>query len=291
MLKNILLPFLDNSNPGMNKFIFENDLHQKDYMQCSNCNFVEDNLNMMETTNPCPNCNELSVPLGFPAKPDLLLVYAEIVNSFYQYYGLYIENKKMVISWLQGEVDITEEFAEELFLQTSKLNFFKFSDKYKDTLHLDKIAAINFYQGIYRRITIPKIQMSHIVIHSMTLVEMYLSYLIQSILMRSKVRIEIVKHILDSCRNFNDYFKAIKKISSINWKDHIASTLFEGLSTNFEVLKNIRNDLVHRNQFVDNYQVVKDSVTVVSRLLPVIADLHNQFLIGDVEGGWSKGYI
>ena len=146
-----------------------------------------------------------------------------------------------------------------------------------------EIEAMILFHSIIREKNIPKIQMSHIIVHSMTLLEMYLSDLIKSILIKSKTNRTVIKHIVDSNRNWYSYFKAIRKLSPIHWRNHITPKLFKELSINFEGLRKIRNDLVHRNCFVDNYQVVKDSVTMISRLLPVIAGLHNEFLLRNVE--------
>ncbi len=287
-----MIQFLDNSSPAMMQFIVKNNLIQKHYMQCFKCNFVEDNLNMMDVKNyPCPNCKEAGVKRLFPAKSQLQSVYADIVQSFFEYDQKYQVNKNLAVEWIMKETNTDEKFANELFEQSSKLNIFNFADKYQKQLNMEKIEAMNIFHSIYREKSIPKIQMSHIVVHSMTLLEMYLSYLIQSILMRTQTNLEIVMHIVESNRNWNDYFKTINKISKIRWKEHISPRLFKDLSTNFEQMRQIRNNLVHRSHFLDNFQVVKDSVTMASRLLPVFADLHNEFLLGDVEGGYGKIYI
>ncbi|MBT6711669.1 MAG: hypothetical protein HN655_09780 [Candidatus Marinimicrobia bacterium] len=258
-------------------------------MQCFNCHFVEDNLNMLDVNNyPCPNCGETGVKTLFPNKPQLQSVYADIIQSFFEYDQKYHGNKNSVIEWIQNEIKVDEEFANELFEQSSKLDMYQFADTFMETLKMEKIEVMNFFHAIYREKSIPKIQMSHIVVHSMTLLEMYLSYLLQSMLMRSQTNLEIVKHTLDSCKNWNTYFKTIKKLSKMTWKNDISPKLFDGLSTTFDDLKKVRNNLVHRSQFVDNYQIVKDSVTMVSRLLPVFAKLHNKFLLGDIKGGYCN---
>ena len=287
-----MLVFLDNNSPAMMELLVKNNLLQKNYMQCFKCHFVEDNFNMMDIKNyPCPNCGGTGVKTLFPNKPQLQSVYADIIQSFYEYDQKYHGNKNSVIEWIQNEIKVDEELANELFEQSSKLDMYQFADTFMETLKMEKIEVMNFFHAIYREKSIPKIQMSHIAVHSMTLLEMYLSYLIQSILMRSQTNIEIVKHTLDSCKNWNQYFRTIKKLSEISWKNDISPKLFDGLSTTFDDLKKVRNNLVHRSQFVDDYRVVKDAVTMASRLLPVFADLHNEFLLGDIEGGWMKVYI
>lgn len=287
-----MISFLDNSSPSMMQFIVENNLLQKDYMQCFKCHYVEDNLNMMDVKNyPCPNCKETDVKSLFPTKPHLQSIYADIVQSFFEYNKKYQVNKNLVVEWIMKQTNIDETIANELFEQSSKLDMFTFVEKYQKQLDMKKIEGMNFFHAIFREKNIPKILMSHIVVHSMTLLEMYLSYLIQSILMRSQTNIEIVIHTLDSCRNWEQYFKTIKKLSKITWKKNISPKLFENLNTNFDQLKIIRNNLVHRSIFVDNYNVVKDSVTMASRLLPTFAGLHNEFLLGDMKGGWMKIYI
>jgi len=287
-----MIQFLDNSSPAMMQFIVENNLFQKHYMQCFKCHYIEDNLNMMDVKNyPCPNCNGTGVKSLFPAKPQLQSVYADIVQSFFEYDQKYQVNKNLVLEWITEETNTEQKVANELFEQSSKMDMFTFVDKYQKQLKMDRIKTMNFFHAIYREKSIPKIQMSHIVVHSMTLLEMYLSYLIQSILMRSQTNTKIVIHTLETCRNWELYFKTIKKLSKITWKNDIGPKLFENINTNFDQLKKVRNDLVHRSSFVDNYQVVKDSVTMASRLLPVFAGLHNEFLLGDVEGGYGKFYI
>lgn len=286
-----MIQFLDNSSPAMMQFIVENNLLQKYYMQCFKCHFVEIGYKMSKINRPCPNCNDKDVCGSFPQKIELQPVYTDIVQSFFEYDQKYQDNKNLVVEWIQKEIKADKKFANELFEQSSKLNMFNFADKYQKQLNMEKIEAMNIFHSIYSEKSIPKIQMSHIVVHSMTLLEMYLSYLIQSILMRSQTNTEIVIHTLDSCRNWEQYFKTIKKLSKITWKNDIGPKLFENLTTNFDQLKKVRNDLVHRSRFVDNYQVVKDSVTMASRLLPVFADLHNEFLLGDVEGGYGEIYI
>jgi len=66
-------------------------------MQCIKCNFVEDNLDMMEANRPCPNCGYKKVKLLFSAKHELQSVYADIVQSFFEYDQKYQNNKKVVI--------------------------------------------------------------------------------------------------------------------------------------------------------------------------------------------------
>lgn len=286
-----MIQFLDNSSPAMMQFIVENNLLQKHYMQCFKCYFVEIGYKMSKINRPCPNCNDKDVCGSFPQKIELQPVYADIVQSFFEYDQKYQDNKNLVVEWIQKEIKTDKQFANELFEKSSKLDMYKFVDKYQKQLNMEKTEAMNIFHSIYREKSIPKIQMSHIVVHSMTLLEMYLSYLIQSILMRTQTNLEIVMHIVESNRNWNDYFKTIKKLSKISWKNNISPKLFENLNTNFDQLKKVRNDLVHRSRFVDNYQVVKDSVVIASRLLPVFAGLHNEFLLGDVEGGYGKIYI
>jgi len=36
---------------------------------------------------------------------------------------------------------------------------------------------------------------------------------------------------------------------------------------------------------------LKDSAKMASRLLSAFADLHNEFLLGDIEGAWIKEYV
>jgi len=98
------------------------------------------------------------------------------------------------IDWIKSELNLKAGLAEDIFDKSSKLNIFQFADHYINTLKMEKLQVMNFHHAIIREKSIPKIQMSHIVIHSMTLLEMYMSYLIQSILMRSKTNINVVCH-------------------------------------------------------------------------------------------------
>jgi len=248
-----VLPSLDILSPAKLEFFTEKDLFVDHYLQCMQCKYIDKGLDLMRENSECSKCGEMGSRRYFPANNRILFVYNDLVETYYELHKTKSQNERKAFDFISNSYPNTpEDQLMKMIDRITKTNVFQFEREFSEIEETDKVSLMNLHLQLGKILELPHLQYSYIIVHSLTLLEMYLSYLIQSILIRKKTNIKVVMHTVDTIRSFEGYFKSLKNLSKITWKKDIHLYLFKNLSHRFDNIVKLRNNFVHHGRFIQN---------------------------------------
>ncbi|MFA4906943.1 MAG: hypothetical protein WC602_01600 [archaeon] len=263
---------------SFSEFLSDYALEQPDYTACQKCGYIMDSISYYSSRHRCLNCGDIDSTY-YPFPPDsshITSVYDYLTRAYFH-----------LIKAKESEQDEASEYLKKKYpnLQSGDIyhivqgiiqkNVFFVMTEIQTVCKCDEKNSVIDAMIIDTILNRPKIESTYIVIQTMTLFEMWLSLLIHQILRLAIMPETEIEKTFDSIRNFDTYFKVIKKNSGIK-KSEITCPLFNGMSFHLKKIRKERNNAVHHGILISNLAKVQEVMTIASRFLPVFVDIFNK---------------